>query len=241
MSSYSPPSPCAEESSRLMDSLSLMGASVRVNPRWLFLITAVFLVAVPVFFQAPLVRSLPWISLAMSGIWLVGGWWLMRQHATHLWGDLLIGFGWTWLAGSVYWGWFRWEPIIHLPIEAIALPIVLWGISQQRGLLGHYFYLGSLLGTALTDLYFYWVDLMPYWRGLMRVDLEYAPAILHQALLQLQNPTSVGRALVLLAILVGVGVFPMMACRQLHWWVFSGAILSTILVDALFFLVALAA
>jgi EamA domain-containing membrane protein RarD len=36
-------------------------------------VAAIFLVVVPVFFQAPLVRSLPWLSLTLTGTWLLGG------------------------------------------------------------------------------------------------------------------------------------------------------------------------
>ena len=84
---------------------------------------AAFLVAVPVFVQAPLVRLVPQASLAMTAIWLFLGWKLLQKYTTQLWGDLIIGFSWTWLAGAVYWGWFRWDPYVHLPIEALGLPV----------------------------------------------------------------------------------------------------------------------
>jgi hypothetical protein len=87
------------------------------------LAAAVVLVSVPVFVQAPLVRLVPWLSLVMTLGWLLLSLQLLKRPASERWGDLLIGFTWTWLAGSVYWGWFRWEPLLHLPIEAIGLPI----------------------------------------------------------------------------------------------------------------------
>jgi hypothetical protein len=62
-------------------------------------IAAVFLVVIPVFFQAPLVRSLPWLSFTMTGAWLLAGVSLSSRASTRLWGDLIAGFSWTWLAG----------------------------------------------------------------------------------------------------------------------------------------------
>jgi hypothetical protein len=105
---------------------------------------------------------------------------------------------------------------------------------------GNFFYLGSLLGTALTDVYFYIVDLIPYWRQLMQVELELAPPILQSAVAQVQTPWGQGWALILALVLLTIGIFPL-RYQQLHWWAFSGAVLSTILVDGLFWLAAAAA
>ncbi|WP_246559802.1 DUF3120 domain-containing protein [Leptothoe kymatousa] len=194
---------------------------------------AAFLVSVPVFIQAPLVRVQPWVSLAMTLLWIVSGFQLLRYRSLELWGDLAIGFSWTWLAGSIYWGWLRENPYIHLPIEAIGLPIVLILISQKRLMVGSYFYLGSLLGTAITDLYFYWVNLLPYWKQAMQVEPAAVGPVLHNALLEIQNPIAAIRAMVLLTILMLMGSFAMKE-QHTHSWAFAGAVLSTILVDALF-------
>lgn len=210
------------------------------EPRLKAFWVSAFLVAVPVFAQAPLVRLFPWTSLLLSGIWLLGGWQLLRSPRLRFWGDLLIGFGWSWLAGSVYWGWFRWEPYVHLPIEAIALPAVALLLLRNRAQIGSFFYLGSLLGTVITDLYFYWVDLIPYWRQVMSVPPAEAGSVLHAALGQMQTLPGVSRAAVLLALLLALGILPMQSKRAI-WWSFSGAILSTILVDSLFFAAAVLA
>lgn len=164
----------------------------------------------------------------------------MSRTSTQLWGDLLLGFSLTWLTGALYWGWLRWEPLLHLPIEAIALPFALVCIKRDWGKVGNFFYLGSLLGTVLTDVYFYIVDLIPYWRQLMQMELELAPPILQSAVVQVQTPWGQGWALVLALTLLIVGIFPW-RYQQLHWWAFSGAVLSTILVDGLFWLAAAAA
>ncbi|MBE7380058.1 MAG: DUF3120 domain-containing protein [Leptolyngbya sp. SIO1E4] len=197
------------------------------------LAASIFLVVVPVFFQAPLVRSLPWLSLTLTGTWLMAGISLISRSNSKLWGDLLIGFTWTWLAGSIYWGWFRWEPFIHLPIEALGIPIVLGLLIRGRGRVGSYFYLGSLLGTAVTDLYVYWVDLLPLWRQVMVVDPDWAPVLLREAAIALQNPVAFSRGLLLAVGLLTVGLIPLKS-KQPCWWAFSGAVLSTLIVDLLF-------
>jgi Protein of unknown function (DUF3120) len=201
--------------------------------------TAGFLVSVPVFIQAPLVRYYPEISLVLTAFWVGLGIWLLKKPKISLWGDLLLGFSWSWLAGSIYWGWWRWEPLIHLPMEAIGLPFVLWGLSKGRGKVGNLFYLGSLLGTAITDLYFYLTGLIPYWRQLMNLELEstLVPSIFHNALAQIQTPWGISWAIVLLNLLLAIGIYPLQK-RVCYWWAFSGAVLSTILVDGLFWITA---
>ncbi|GAB4191596.1 MAG: DUF3120 domain-containing protein [Coleofasciculaceae cyanobacterium] len=198
---------------------------------------AAFLVSVPVFLQAPLVRQLPLLSLVMTLGWVWLGLWLFQRKTTHLWGDLLLGFSWSWLAGSIYWGWLRWEPLIHLPVEAIGLPFAVWSLRRGWGKIGNLFYLGSLFGTALTDVYFYLTNLIPHWRQLMRVEPELAIPIFQSAIAQVQTPWGITSALVLMATLLIVGIWSL-AKGQLHWWAFSGAVLSTILVDSLFWVAA---
>ena len=196
-------------------------------------LAAAFLVSVPVFIQAPLVRSQPWVSLMFTPMWLLSGLYVLRKPSLTLWGDLAIGFSWTWLAGSLYWGWLRTNPYVHLPVEAIGLPIVLVLISQQRLRAGSYFYLGSLLGTAVTDLYFYWVGLIPYWQKVMQVQPADVGLVMQAALQQIDNPIAIIRASVLLSGLVITGVLSIRSTKA-HWWAFAGAVLSTILVVALF-------
>ena len=204
---------------------------------WLVFAAAVFLVSVPVFIEAPLVRSLPWLSLAMTAGWVGLSFVLMARTSTKLWGDLLLGFSLSWLAGAIYWGWLRWEPLLHLPVEAIGLPFVWVCLRRDWGKVGNFFYLGSLLGTVLTDVYFYLVDLIPYWRQLMQVEPALASPILQSALSQIQNPWGQTWAVILAVVLLAVGIFPL-RYQQYHWWAFSGAVLSTILVDSLFWVAA---
>lgn len=187
--------------------------------------------------QAPLVRLLPILSLVFTAGWWGLSWLLWRRQRSQLWGDLLLGFSWSWLAGSIYWGWLRWEPLWHLPVEALGVPFAIACLARNWGKVGSFFYLGSLFGTAVTDLYFYLVDLIPSWRQVMQVEPSMAGAILHGAIAQVQTPWGIGWALALAALLLGVGLLPLRS-RQLQWWAFSGAVLSTILVDSLFWLAA---
>jgi hypothetical protein len=204
---------------------------------WRAFWAASFLVSVPVFLQAPIVRLFPQISLALTILWVILGALLYRRSSSRWWGDLILGFSWSWLAGSIYWGWLRWEPLIHLPIEAIGVPFAAWCIWKGRGLIGNWFYLGSLLGTAITDIYFYLTDLIPYWRQLMIADPAFVSPIFKSALAQIQTPWGISWAIVLVNILLAVSLWSLQQ-KQLHWWAFAGAVLSTILVDSLFWIAA---
>ena len=225
---------------QLNESVGTIAQPLIQRQRWKIFGAAIFLVSVPVFVQAPLVRSLPMLSLMLTLGLLAWGRSLLEKPTKHIWGDLLIGFTWTWFAGSLYWGWLRWEPFLHLPVEAIGLPFALWGISRDRNKIGHFFYFGSLLGTVLTDIFFYLVDLIPFWRKLMVANEEAARLIFQGALAQIQTPWGIGWAMILAILLLVVGLLPLRSNR-LHWWAFSGAVFSTILVDGLFLLAALAA
>jgi Protein of unknown function (DUF3120) len=219
--------------------LSLLNISL--SPHWLSFAGAVFLVSVPVFIEAPLVRSLPWLSLALTGFWIWLSIKLMSQEKTYLWGDLLFGFSWSWLAGSIYWGWLRWEPLYHLPVEAIGLPFAIWCLSRNWAKIGNWFYLGSLVGTILTDIYFYLVDLLPYWRQISLVEPNEAGEILHNAVTQVKTPWGETWAVGLGVSLLIIGILPLKIVNipQKHLYAFSGAVLSTILVDGLFLVAAL--
>jgi len=208
--------------------------------KWAVFGVSAFLVSVPVFFQAPLVRLLPWLSLVLTGVIVLMARSLTRRADTWVLGDLTYGFAWTWLAGTIYWGWFRWEPLLHLPIEAIALPFAIIGLRRTQLPVGHGFYLGSLVGTALTDLYFYLVNLIPHWRHLMQVSPDQMSTVFQSALTQMQTPWGVANAVLVLALLLIAGLLPLRS-QHLHYWAFSGAVLSTVMVDGLFLWVALTA
>jgi hypothetical protein len=204
---------------------------------WRIFAGSAFLVSVPVFIEAPLVRHYPVLSVVITLLWVSLGLILIKRPQSQIWGDLLLGFSWSWLAGAIYWGWFRWEPAIHLPIESIGVPFAVWALWRGVGKIGSLFYLGSLLGTAITDLYFYQVSLIDYWKQLMQVEPALAMPILQQAIVQVWTPWGTAWAVVLVNLLLGVGIIPL-GTKQWHWYAFSGAVLTTIAVDSLFLWVA---
>lgn len=220
--------------------------AIAVEPAWLVFAASVFLVSAPVFVEAPLVRAAPWLSLLLTLGWVWTSAVLLSHRRSWLWGDLLLGFSGSWLAGAIYWGWLRCEPLWHLPIEFLALPLPLWCLSRNRLLVGSWFALGSVFGTAVTDLYFFLVDLFPEWRQVMNVDPELATPIFQSAIDKVQTPWGGICAVVLGGILLLSGLIPLhsawkMPNASLHRWAFSGAVLSTIFVDTLFWFAALAA
>ena len=221
-------------------SIVFVSEKIKISQKWAVFCTAVFLVSVPVFFQAPMVRQLPWLSLAMTGLWLWLSLKLLRKEETNLWGDLLLGFTWSWFTGSVYWGWLREEPFLHLPVEAMFVPLALWSLRQNREMVGNCFYLGSLLGTAVTDGYFYITGLIPYWRKLMVVEPQMALEIFQSALTQVLTSWGITWMIVLVGILLICGLRPLQS-KKLYWWAFGAAVLSTIVVDSLFLFAALMA
>ena len=145
--------------------------------------------SLPVFAQAPLVRHAPWVSLVLTFAWLGVSLHLMSLRSGKIWGSLLYGFTLTWLAGSLYWGWLRAEPLWHMPVEAIALPLAVWGLWRGFARIGNYFYLGSLFGTAITDLYIHTVGLLPQWRAAMqpRVSEVILTGTMHEAVIKMQG------------------------------------------------------
>lgn len=219
--------------------IATLNEALFINPQsvWVNAFLGILLVSVPVFFEAPLVRLLPWVSVLLSGAWFWLSDRLAKQPSTQFIGDLLWGFSWSWLAGAIYWGWFRWEPLWHLPIESIGLPVAIWGLLYGRSKVGHIFYIGSLLGTAVTDIYFYWMDLMPYWRRLMLVEPAQTFDIVRVAFAQVQTPAGmIAAATCALGLLTLAGIS--WRSTQRHDWIFSGTLLGTLLVDSLFVCVA---
>jgi hypothetical protein len=212
---------------------------------WQLFAAAIFLVSVPVFLQAPLVRWLPELSLAVTALLVLLAGWLLTRPAQRIWGDLLLGFSLCWFAGSLYWGWLRWEPTWHLPVEALGAPLALWAWQKNWYRVGLFFYTGSLLGTAVTDIYFYIVDIIPHWRRLMQVEPNLAFVVLQEALTKMYTPWGLAWTAILACSLLFASFLPftLMGVRQghphyLHWWGFSGALLSTLLVDGLFWVTA---
>jgi hypothetical protein len=166
---------------------------------------------------------------------------LLERHGRGLWqqfGPLLVGFSGSWLAGCLFWGWFREHPLLHLPIEAFALPLALAGLGGRWRLAGA-FYLASLLGTAATDTAIALTGLMPLWPQVLSAPLSEAPLLLRQAGETVLEPANIALVTAMAALLIGV-------CAQL--WkqggparVSAATLAATLAVDGLFLAAALLA
>lgn len=204
--------------------------------RWQVLLLSGCAVGIPVFIQAPLVRLAPWVSLVWTLVWLgLACHWLTCPRLK-LRGELLYGFALTWLTGSLYWGWLRSEPLWHLPVEALALPFALWGLRRGWAPIGQAFYLGSLTGTVITDLYLWLVDLTPVWRAVMAADATESVVLAELVPLVLSKIQSLGGILwaIELALLLLMAGFWGLKQGSLAAYAWSGAVLSTLVVDGLF-------
>jgi hypothetical protein len=71
----------------------------------------------------------------------------------------------------------------------------------------------------------------------MQVEPTVATSILQSAIAQIETPWGISWAVVLVNILMAVG-WRSLQKPELHGWAFAGAVLSTILVDSLFFIAA---
>ena len=196
------------------------------------------MVVLPVFLQAPWVRLHPFSAVLFTGLLLAIGIVLNQTGSPNRAeiGQLLVGFSGSWLAGCLFWGWLRAHPILHLPVEAFALPLALGGLNG-RWRLASAFYLSSLIGTACTDLMMALTGVMKDWPAVVSAPFDQAPGLLHAAGLQLLNPAP------LLAVGLAAALILMLGRRLSQageTWCMAGAVLvTTVWVDGLFLLTAL--
>ena len=201
------------------------------------------MVVLPVFLQAPWVRLNPFSATLFTGVLIAAGLVMHRSRSQSVSdvGSLLVGFSGSWLAGCVFWGWLRAHPVLHLPVEAFAVPVALGGL-QGRWRLAATFYLSSLVGTACTDLAMAATGVMQFWPAVVTASLDQAPLLLHQAGLHLLQPLP-------LFTLATAAVLVLLAGRRLNLngngsdvdaTAMASAVLTTTLwVDGLFLLSAL--
>ena len=210
-----------------------------LGERWLAMASGL-LVTLPVFLQAPWVRVAPFSAVLFTVPLLAIGLGLghhRHQRVRHA-GALLVGFCGSWLGGCLFWGWFRLHPIWHLPLEAFALPLALTGL-QGRWRLACGFYLGSLLGTAATDAAMALSGVMQLWPQVLSASAGDAPELLQAAARQVLEPSS-------LVLVTGCALLLIQLCRWL-WQqgevgrITSSALATTLAVDGLFLIAALAA
>ena len=215
-------------------------SQVGSNRLWLLPLAAALLVAVPVFVQAPWVRSSPMGAALFTAPLLASGI-LLERNGRGAWqsmGALLVGFSGSWLGGSLFWGWCRLHPLCHLPVEAFALPLAVAGLGSRWRLAGS-FYLASLLGTAATDGVMAISGVIKLWPRVLAAPLSEAPMLLQQAGKAVLQP------LPLLMMALAAATL-LLLCRRL--WplgdscrVAAAALATTLVVDGLFLAAALLA
>ena len=203
------------------------------------------LVVLPVFLQAPWVRFHPFSSCLFTAVLLTAGI-LAVQMGNVSWkqpGALLVGFSGSWLAGSLFWGWLRMHPVLHLPVEAIALPLAVGGLNS-RWKLSCSFYLASLLGTALTDITMALTGVMSFWPEVVNATSSEAPQLLNEAATLVLQPVS-------LSILITAAGFVLWLAKQFSfqstlpskhqkaWRVAAAVLTTTLFIDALFLVLSL--
>ncbi len=150
-----------------------------------------FFVILPIFVQAPWVRFGPISALCATFIILAAAFLLSRKEADKWFivGSLLFGVSGSWLGGCLFWGWLSAYPILHIPVEAVALPLAIVGLGTKWKI-GSSFYISSLFGTAITDLTIFLTGIMDQWKEVITADSDNAPLILQKTsenLIQLKS------------------------------------------------------
>ena len=228
------------ETKTLVMSKVASGSSLRSLSFW-----ASALVVLPVFLQAPWVRFHPFSSSLFTAVLLSAGI-LAVQTGNSFWresGTLLVGFSGSWLAGTLFWGWLRMHPVLHIPVESIALPLAIGGLNS-RWKLSCSFYLASLLGTAITDITMALTGVMSFWPEVVTATSSEAPYLLNEAAKLVLQPVS-------LSILITAAGFVLWLAKQFSfqstlpskhqkaWRVAAAVLTTTLFIDALFLVLSL--
>ena len=140
-----------------------------------------FLVILPIFVQAPWVRLEPISALCFTFVIILAAF-VLNQKESNKWfivSSLLLGVSGSWLGGCLFWGWLSPFPILHIPVEAVVLPLALIGLGTNWKI-GSSFYISSLFGTAITDITIFLIGIMDQWRNVITADSETAPLILKE-------------------------------------------------------------
>ena len=140
-----------------------------------------FFVILPIFVQAPWVRFEPISALCATFIILLVAFLLSRKEKDKWFiiGSLLLGVSGSWLGGCLFWGWLSAYPILHIPVEAVVLPLALVGLGTKWKI-GSSFYISSLFGTAITDMTIFLTGIMDQWKEVITADSDNAPLILQK-------------------------------------------------------------
>ena len=140
-----------------------------------------FFVILPIFVQAPWVRFEPISALCFTFIILLIVYFLHKKKSNKFFiiSSLLFGVSGSWLGGCLFWGWLSPYPILHIPVEAVVLPLALIGLGTNWRI-GSSFYLSSLFGTAVTDITIFLIGIMDQWKLVITASSENAPLILQK-------------------------------------------------------------
>ena len=162
------------------DELDVYKTNFLSNPLSLRLWSS-FFVILPIFVQAPWVRLEPISALCFTFVIILGAFILSRNESNKWFivGSLLLGVSGSWLGGCLFWGWLSPYPILHIPVEAVALPLALVGL-ETKWKIGSSFYIASLFGTAVTDITIFLAGIMDQWKEVITADSESAPLILQK-------------------------------------------------------------
>jgi hypothetical protein len=138
----------------------------------------------------------------------------------------------------LFWGWLASHPLLHLPVEAFALPLAITGL-QTRWRLGCAFYLASLVGTAFTDLAMALTGVMTLWPAVVGASTAEATVLLQDAAAFVLRPSSL-----LTVMAAGVIILQLVQyCRHQSslslatdkaWSVAAAVLFTTLLIDGLF-------
>ena len=140
-----------------------------------------FFVILPIFVQAPWVRLEPISALCFTFVIILVAI-ILHQKGSNKWfivSSLLLGVSGSWLGGCLFWGWLSPFPILHIPVEAVALPLALIGLDTKWKI-GSSFYISSLFGTAITDFTIFVTGIMDQWKEVITADSDKAPLILQK-------------------------------------------------------------
>jgi hypothetical protein len=138
-------------------------------------------VILPIFVQAPWVRLEPISALCFTFIILFLAFVLYKKQSNKWFivSSLLFGISGSWLGGCLFWGWLSPFPILHIPVEAVVLPLAFIGLGTNWKI-GSSFYISSLFGTAVTDMTIFLTGTMDQWKKVITADTETAPLILQK-------------------------------------------------------------
>ena len=165
---------------RFHDQLDISKDTFLIRPIALRL-WASFFVILPIFVQAPWVRFEPLSALCVTFLILSLAVILSRNESDKWFivSSLLLGVSGSWLGGCLFWGWLSAYPILHIPVEAVALPLAFVGLGTKWKI-GSSFYISSLLGTAVTDITIFLTGIMDQWKEVINADSDTAPLILQK-------------------------------------------------------------